>query len=139
MEKLLVSACLLGIRCRYDGKSVADDCLIGALSEHAELIPFCPEVYGGLPTPRPPAEIIEGRVIADTGRDVTGEYERGAREALAVCKRTKETIPHFHINNVPVKMISKYFDGMNHENTADIDAIITKYENLLEQIMTGQA
>lgn len=87
MEKLLVSACLLGIRCRYDGKSVADDCLIGALSEHAELIPFCPEVYGGLPTPRPPAEIIEGRVIADTGRDVTGEYERGAREALAVCKR----------------------------------------------------
>ena len=56
-------------------------------------------------------------------------------EALAVCKRTKETIPYFHINNIPVKMISKYFDGINHENTADIDAIITKYENLLEQIM----
>ena len=58
-------------------------------------------------------------------------------EALAVCKRTKETIPYFHINNIPVKMISKYFDGINHENTADIDAIITKYENLLEQIMAG--
>ena len=71
--------------------------------------------------------------------DLVGILKYFELEALAVCKRTKETIPHFHINNVPVKMISKYFDGMNHENTADIDAIITKYENLLEQIMTGQA
>ena len=69
--------------------------------------------------------------------DLVGILKYFELEALAVCKRTKETIPHFHINNVSVKMISKYFDGMNHENAADIDAIITKYENLLEQIMAG--
>ena len=69
--------------------------------------------------------------------DLVGILKYFELEALAVCKRTKETIPHFHINNVPVKMISKYFDDMNHENTADIDAIIIKYENLLDQIMAG--
>ena len=69
--------------------------------------------------------------------DLVGILKYFELEALAVCKRTKETIPHFHMNNVPVKMISKYFDDMNHENTADIDAIITKYENLLEQTMAG--
>ena len=69
--------------------------------------------------------------------DLVGILKYFELEALAVCKRTKETIPYFHINNIPVKMISKYFDGINHENTADIDAIITKYENLLEQIMAG--
>ena len=52
-------------------------------------------------------------------------------EALAVCKRTKESIPHFHINNVPLKMIKQYFDGINHSNTTDVDALITKYEKLL--------
>ena len=69
--------------------------------------------------------------------DLVGILKYFELEALAVCKRTKETIPHFHMNNVPVKMISKYFDDMNHENTADIDAIITKYENLLEQTIAG--
>ena len=69
--------------------------------------------------------------------DLVGILKYFELDALAVCKRTKETISHFHINNVPVKMISKYFDGMNYENTADIDAIITKYENLLGQIMAG--
>ncbi len=59
-------------------------------------------------------------------------------EALAVCKRTKETIPYFHINNVPAKMVKQYFNDINHGNTVDVDAIITKYEKLLEQIMSGE-
>ena len=59
-------------------------------------------------------------------------------EALAVCKRTKETIPYFHINNVPAKMVKQYFDDINHGNATDVDAIITKYEKILEQIMAGE-
>ena len=59
-------------------------------------------------------------------------------EALAVCKRTKETIPYFHINNVPAKMVKQYFDDINHGNATDVDTIITKYEKLLEQIMAGE-
>ena len=85
MEKLLVSACLLGVGCRYDGKSVpcAD---VLALAEKYSVIPFCPEVYGGLTTPRVPSEISEGRVYSADGRDVTMQFERGADEAVRLCK-----------------------------------------------------
>ena len=82
----LISACLLGCPCRYDGKSkpIPED--IQRLSEDAILIPICPECLGGLPTPRPPAEIVCGRVINREGQDVTEEYERGAREVLRLAR-----------------------------------------------------
>ena len=76
-----MSACLLGLCCRYDGKSKSNDRVL-ALAEKHELIPVCPEQLGGLPTPRPPAEIQEGRVINCLGQDVTAQYEKGAAEAL---------------------------------------------------------
>jgi len=81
--KILVSGCLMGIRCRYDGKSTRNM----EFPEGIEPIPFCPEVYGGLTTPRDPAEIRDGRVISKAGRDVTREYTRGAEEAVALCRR----------------------------------------------------
>lgn len=83
--KILVSACLLGIYCRYDGSSKTNEA-IKLLSERHTLIPFCPEIYGGLPTPREPSEIREGRVYTRSGRDVTAEYEKGAAEALNVAR-----------------------------------------------------
>ena len=86
MEKILVSACLLGVACRYDGKSVGDKEIIDALLKRAEIVPFCPEAYGGLTTPRNPAEIIDGRVISNAGKDVSHEYARGAEEALKLCQ-----------------------------------------------------
>lgn len=79
-EKLLVSACLLGLACRYDGQGKGVD--LGNLAEKYEIVPFCPEIYGGLPTPREGAEIVGERVLTKSGRDVTREYERGANEAL---------------------------------------------------------
>ncbi len=85
-EKLLISACLLGEPCRYDGRSVYNE-RIGALSEKYELIPICPEVMGGLPTPRTPAEIIGERVINKDGIDVTDNYQRGAKAALEIAKK----------------------------------------------------
>lgn len=79
--KYLVSACLLGIPCRYDGKAKPCDAVIALAKAHT-LIPFCPEIYGGLATPRTPAELRDGRVITKDGRDVTSNYERGAANAL---------------------------------------------------------
>ena len=77
--RALVSACLLGVRCRYDGGS--QRCPgIDRLMEHMELIPVCPEQLGGLPTPRTPSERRDGRVFARDGRDVTDAFLRGAEE-----------------------------------------------------------
>lgn len=82
---ILVSACLLGAMCRYDGKSNG---LAGLerLQETATFLPFCPEVYGGLPTPREPSEIKDGKVCSKSGRDVTAQFEKGAQEALRMAK-----------------------------------------------------
>ena len=83
MEKknILVSACLLGTPCRYDGASKPNAKVI-ALSEKYNLIPVCPEVAGGLPTPRTPSEIVGERMLMRDGRDVTENYRRGAEFAL---------------------------------------------------------
>ncbi len=84
MKNLLISACLLGIPCRYDGRSVkgVDTEL---LSEKFNLIPVCPEIYGGLPTPRTPSERVGDKTLMKDGRDVTENYLRGAEAAYALC------------------------------------------------------
>ena len=84
MEALLVSACLLGCRCRYDGLEKGNPDVI-ALHDRFQLIPACPEQLGGLSTPRPPAERREDRVVTKTS-DVTEQYRRGAEEALRLAK-----------------------------------------------------
>lgn len=85
MENIIVSACLLGIGCRYDGKHKANPDVI-RLTEKYNLIPVCPEIYGGLPTPRVPSERIGDKVMMKDGRDVTENYQRGARETLEMCR-----------------------------------------------------
>ena len=82
---VLVSACLMGFGCRYDGGVRRLSCL-DALGERHVLIPVCPEVMGGLPTPRPPSEIRDGRVITRDGRDVTQAFLRGAQEAARLAQ-----------------------------------------------------
>lgn len=82
---ILVSACLLGIACRYDGKSKPNEQVMALTKKH-RLIPFCPEIYGGLATPRPPAERRGKKVINKAGEDVTAQYQQGAREALAMAQ-----------------------------------------------------
>lgn len=95
-EPVLVSACLLGTRCRYDGRENEDHALRRELEARGlEAIPFCPEEHGGLGTPRPPAWIeresaagvLDGneRVLTDAGADVTEQFVRGATGALEVC------------------------------------------------------
>jgi len=82
--RILISACLLGICCRYDGASKPHPAAL-ALAERHELVPVCPEQLGGLPTPRPPAERRKDAVCTRE-TDVTAQYHRGAEETLRLCK-----------------------------------------------------
>ncbi len=85
MENILVSACLLGVACRYDGKRKPNEAVI-ALKEKYNLIPVCPEIMGGLPTPRLPSEIRGETVIMENGEDVTDKYSKGAEETLRLAR-----------------------------------------------------
>ena len=80
-QAILVSACLLGVCCRYDGESKPNQNVI-KLREKFTLIPICPEVDGGLPTPRTPSEGVGDRVIMRDGKDVTDNFRLGAELAL---------------------------------------------------------
>ena len=79
--KILVSACLLGVCCRYDGQAKPHEGALSLLGRHT-LIPVCPEIYGGLATPRPAAERVGERVLTAQDGDVTAQYRRGAEETL---------------------------------------------------------
>lgn len=91
----IVSACLIGINCRYDGKNKLDRQLLEVF-KRGDLLPVCPEQLGGLPTPRVPAEIVDGdgydvldgkaKVINRINEDVTENYVRGAIEVLKIVK-----------------------------------------------------
>jgi len=81
----LCSACLLGIKCRYDGKSKPNKRVI-ELSRKEVLIPVCPEQLGGLPTPREQAEQRGNKVITKSGKDVTQNFRKGAKEVLKLAK-----------------------------------------------------
>lgn len=81
-ETLLVSACLTGENCKYNGGNNYSPAA-EALKERFDVLPVCPEQLGGLPTPRVPAERVGDRVLTRDGRDVTGEYRAGAEKALA--------------------------------------------------------
>lgn len=85
--KVLVSACLLGQPVRYDGRSkgIISDWL-EMLGAEGRVLAFCPEVAGGLPTPRPPAERQGERVVTESGLDVTAQFDRGAELALQLCQ-----------------------------------------------------
>lgn len=80
---ILVSACLIGEKCKYNGGDNYSEKLMEFL-KGKEYIAICPEVLGGLPTPRTSCEIIRGRVIDQNGVDKTMEYEKGAEQALQI-------------------------------------------------------
>ena len=75
--KIMVSACLLGENCKYSGGNNRDARVLDFVEGH-DVISVCPEVMGGLPTPRPPAEIVSGEVINCEGVSVNKEFRLGA-------------------------------------------------------------
>ena len=86
--KIAVSACLLGENCKYSGGNNRSERLLSELAKHPEIeiIPVCPEVAGGLPTPRPPAEIVDGEVVNNCGVSVDAEYRAGVAAEMARLK-----------------------------------------------------
>ncbi|MBB4006970.1 DUF523 domain-containing protein [Allorhizobium taibaishanense] len=99
MDKILISACLMGLPVRYDGKGKPlSHALIARWRDEGRLVVFCPEQAGGLPTPRPPAEIEQGgtgedvlagraRVMENTGRDASAEFIAGGNKAVELARQ----------------------------------------------------
>lgn len=88
MENLLISACLLGVECKYSGGSNAlPEETIEKLRTRYRLIPVCPETAGGLPTPRDPSERLGERVVSCRGADITAQFKKGAEAALTLARR----------------------------------------------------
>jgi len=88
METLLISACLMGYNCKYNGGNNAlPPEVLAALRKRYRLIPVCPEAAGGLPTPRVPSERRGGSVVTRDGRDVTAAFRRGAEIAGKLAER----------------------------------------------------
>ena len=84
--KILVSACLLGENCKYNGKNNYSARVADYVTGH-EVIPVCPEVLGGLTTPRDPSEIVDGVVTSCQGKNVDRQFRNGAREALRIAEK----------------------------------------------------
>lgn len=124
-KRILISSCLLGIPCRYDGQSKSYSG-IEKLTDRFELVPFCPECYGGLPTPRNPAEIqsYDGsiRVITNQGKDVTREYVSGAESALELCKQLNISLALLKAKS-PSCGRDRVYDGTFSSNLKNGDGI----------------
>lgn len=86
--RVLVSACLLGENCKYNGGNNRNQKILDFL-EGKEVIPVCPEQFGGLPTPRVPSEIVNGIVTNKQGQVVDSEFRLGAEKALQIALENK--------------------------------------------------
>lgn len=85
-EKILISACLLGIPCRYDGRDNKIESL-NLLQQQFDFVPICPEQLGGLSTSRCPCEIQGNKVMSKEGKDCTREFQEGAEKSLKLAKQ----------------------------------------------------
>ncbi len=86
--KIIVSACLTGVNCKYNGTNNFNQKLCNFLKNH-QVIKICPEVMGGLKRPHPPAEIISGKVFNKEGKEVSQEFFSGAKKAFEIVEKEK--------------------------------------------------
>ena len=124
MEKLLISSCLLGNNCRYDGKSNKLEKL-NKLKQYYELVPVCPEVDGGLPTPRVPSEIKNNKVINKENEDNTSYFKKGAEIALSICQEQNITKALLKSKS-PSCGSNKIYDGTFTNTIIDGDGVTAK-------------
>jgi uncharacterized protein YbbK (DUF523 family) len=107
--RIIVSACLLGENCKYNGKN--NKCSEAVeLNKYFEIIPVCPECFGGLSIPREPAEIKDGRVYQKNGNDVTKEFFEGAEQTLYIAEE-KNCVAALMKENSPSCGFGKIYDG----------------------------
>ncbi len=117
----IVSGCLAGLCCRYDGGDNADEKVMQLVAE-GKAIPVCPEQLGGLTTPRPPCEITDGKVMSNEGADVTESFIRGAEEALKLAKLAGSNKAILKARS-PSCGIGKIYDGTFNGNLIDGDGL----------------
>lgn len=120
-QPILVSACLLGVCCRYDGESKPNADVI-KLREKYILIPICPEVDGGLPTPRTPSERVGDKVMMRDGKDVTANYRKGAEEAMRLAREYSCTCAVLKARS-PSCGSGRIYDGSFSGNLTDRDGV----------------
>ena len=120
-EKILVSACLLGVNCKYNGENNYSKEIDEYLKNY-DVVPICPEIMGGLPTPRVPAERKGDKVITKEGKDVTKEFIKGAKECLFLAQK-------YNIKRALLKLRSpscgtdKIYDGTFTKQLIDGDGV----------------
>lgn len=123
METIIVSACLVGDKCRYDGKDNFNE-LIKELHEYYDIVPVCPEVFGGLKIPRDPAELKNGRAYNKNGKDVTNFYINGIDKIIGICR-------YFHVQKAilteksPACGVHKIHNGRFNGGLVDGEGLLT--------------
>lgn len=124
MEKILVSACLLGVNCKWNGRNNTRDKVV-ILSQRFEMIPFCSEQLGGMPTPRIPSEIIGDEVYNQVNLNVTKFFEEGAKQVLelAIKNHCKYAILKDHSPSCGSKLI---YDGTFSRKLIEGQGITTR-------------
>ncbi len=125
MEKILISACLIGDNTKYDGSNNLFS-RYKELLEKYELVPFCGEVEGGLTIPRKPAEIVKDRVINTKNKDVTQYYLQGAQKAYAICKYLNIKIAILKENS-PMCGVKNVYDGTFTHKKISGQGILTQH------------
>ena len=107
--KIMVSACLAGENCKYNGGNNRND-KVKALFKENEIITICPEVMGGLPTPRIPSEIVDGVVVNREGTSVDQEFRYGAERVLEIAKQEKPDLIILQLRS-PSCGVKQRYDG----------------------------
>ena len=122
--KIGVSACLLGENCKYNGGNNYNKKLVDFVKDH-EVIPICPEVFGGLPTPRKPAEIVDGIVKLESGLSVDKKFKKGAEKALDIIMKNQVDLVILQSRS-PSCGVNKVYDGTFTGKIIDGQGIFTK-------------
>ena len=126
--KVAVSACLMGENCKYNGGNNLNEKVLDYVKGH-EVISICPEVMGGLPTPRIPAEIVNGTVTTKDGRNVDTEFRTGARTALEIAKENQVDLVVLQSRSPscgPKQIYDGSFSGQKIEGQGVFAKLLTK-------------
>lgn len=122
--KIMVSACLLGENCKYNGGNNLSEKVMKFIEGH-EVIPVCPEVMGGLPTPRVPSEIVNGVVTMADGRDVDKEFRKGAQIGLQLAKENNVDLVILQSRS-PSCGVKQIYDGTFSGNKIEGQGVFAK-------------
>ena len=126
--KIMVSSCLIGLNCKYNGGNNRNEKLLRLLEGHT-VIPVCPEVLGGLPVPRPSAEIVNGTVMNTAGENVDAAFRLGAEKALALAVRERPDLIVLQSRS-PSCGVKQIYDGSFSGKLVDGKGVFAK---LLEE------